>query len=96
MEAECRSMWLRAIDFSPRLAAYCPHWHDFTPMEWAKLLSENSDFINIAPLHLLGSKEWFIILSHQPALIDNCPIRDDFPESYWQVLLKQYPWFKKH
>ena len=33
---------------------------------------------------------------NRPALIDQCPILDDFTESYWQVLLKQYPWFKKH
>ena len=73
MEAECRSLWVRAIGFSPQLASYCPHWHDFTPQEWAALVAENSEFINIAPVHLFKGREWYMILSRQPALIDKYP-----------------------
>ncbi len=96
MEAECRRMWLRAMEFSPRLAAYCHHWHDFTSMDWADLLAHNTDFINIAPIHELGGAEWFIILGRQPLLIGKCPIINDFPENYWQSLLKDYPWFESY
>ena len=73
MEAECRSLWIKAIEFSPQLASYCPHWHDFTPQEWAALVAENSEFINIAPVHLFKGREWYMILSRQPALIDKYP-----------------------
>ena len=96
MEAECRSLWIRAIDFSPRLASYCPHWHDFTPPEWAILVAHNRDFINIAPLHLLGWKEWYIILEHQIALIDKCTILEEFPEASWNALQRKYPWIEKN
>ena len=95
-EAECRSLWVRAMEYSPRLAHYCTHWHDFTPGDWAKLLANNIEFIHIAPLHKLGCAEWFIVLSHQPALIEKCSIIDDFPENYWGALLKQYPWFRQY
>ena len=96
MEAECRSLWIRAMYFSPKLAAHCTRWSEFTPMDWAKLLADNAQFIDIAPLHKLGSAEWFLILSHQPALIEKCPITDEIPEKYWNALLKDYPWFKKY
>ena len=96
MEAECRSLWIRAMEFSPRLASYCPHWHDFTPPEWSILIAKNSDFINIAPVHLFGFREWYMILSCHPALIDQCPILDKLPEATWNALQKQYPWLQKH
>ena len=73
MEAECRSLWIKAIEFSPRLASYCPHLHDFTPQEWAALVAENSEFINIAPVHLFKGREWYMILTRQPELIDKYP-----------------------
>ena len=73
MEAECRSLWISTIGFSPRLASYCPHWHDFTPQEWAKLVAENSEFINIAPVQLFEGSEWYMILARQPELIDRDP-----------------------
>ena len=73
MEAECRSLWISAIGFSPRLASYCPHLHDFTPQEWAALVAENSEFINIAPVHLFKGREWYMILIRQPELIDKYP-----------------------
>lgn len=95
METECRSLWIRAMEFSPRLSAYCPHWGDFTPMEWATLIAGNSDFICIAPLHLLGADEWFVILNRQPALVDKCKILDCMMEKYGDYLSKQYPWLKK-
>ena len=95
MEEECRSLWIRAIDFSPKLASYCPHWREFTPMEWATLIAGNKDFINIAPRHSFGNAEWFIILHRQPTLIDKCEILNDMPEKYWTFLKKLYPWFEK-
>ena len=95
MEEECRSLWIRAIDFSPKLASYCPHWREFTHMEWATLIAGNKDFINIAPRHSFGDAEWFIILHRQPTLIDKCEILNDMPEKYWTFLKKLYPWFEK-
>ena len=95
MEAECRSLWIRAIEYSPRLASYCPHWHDFTPQEWAILLAENSCFAAIAPLHLLGVREWYIILNRQIALIEKCPILNDFSDACWNDLQKRYPWIER-
>ena len=89
------SQWIRAIDFSPKLASYCPHWREFTPMEWATLIAGNKDFINIAPRHSFGDAEWFIILHRQPTLIDKCEILNDMPEKYWTFLKKLYPWFEK-
>ena len=73
MDAECRRMWIRAMEYSPRLARYCSHWHDFTPQEWAALVAENSEFINIAPVHLFKGREWYMILTRQPELIDKYP-----------------------
>lgn len=96
MEAECRSLWIRALEFSPKLANYCPHWHDFTPMEWADLVAHNSNFINIAPLHKFGAAEWYIVLNRQPQLIEKCPLIADFPENYWKNLVKDYPWFNEY
>lgn len=96
MEAECRHLWLRAIEFSPRLARYCSHWHDFTPLDWADLVAHNKDFINIAPLHSFGKSEWYIVLKRQPMLIEKCPADDVFPDGYWQSLLQDYPWFEKY
>lgn len=96
MEAECRSLWIRALEFSPRLANYCSHWHDFTPMEWADLLAHNSGFINIAPLHKFGAAEWYIVLNRQPQLVEKCQVIADLPENYWEALLKYYPWFEKY
>ncbi len=95
MEAECRDLWIRAIEYSPRLVCYCRHWYDFTPRDWATLLATQSNLINIAPLHLLGFDEWFKILFHQPSLIEYCPLLDDFPQKYWSSLKKLYPWLKR-
>ena len=96
MDAECRRMWVRAMEFAPRLAGYCPHWHDFTSMDWADLLSHNKDFINIAPIHEFAGAEWYIVLSRQPSLIEKCPMINDVPENYWQSLLGYYPWFEDY
>ena len=96
MEAECRSIWVRAIDFSPKLAAYCTHWGEFTPKDWAKLLANNAQFADIAPLHKLGDAEWYIILGHQPLLITKCPIINEMQENFWEALLKEFPWFKEY
>ena len=96
MEADCRRLWIRALEFSPKLANYCSHWHDFTPMDWADLVAHNSFFITIAPLHKFGGAEWYIILNRQPSLIEKCSIIADFPENYWRALLEIYPWFKEY
>ena len=95
MEAECRGLWIRAMEYSPRLAAYCPHWHDFTPSEWAALLVSNREFVSIAPLHLLGADEWFRILCRQPALIEHCPLIGSFPAGYSEELQRLYPWLDR-
>ena len=96
MDAECRRMWIRAMEYSPRLARYCSHWHDFTPMDWAELAAHNKDFINIAPLHEFSGAEWYIVLNRQPLLIEHCPVIDDLPPNYWDALLKEYPWFETY
>ena len=96
MDAECRRMWIRAMEYSPRLARYCSHWHDFTPMDWADLAAHNKDFINIAPLHEFSGAEWYIVLNRQPLLIEHCPVIDDLPPNYWDALLKEYPWFETY
>ena len=96
MDAESRSLWIRAIEFSPRLASYCPHWHGFTPMEWADLLAHNKDFIRIAPIHEFCGKEWFMVLNRQPSLIEHCPIIEKIPGNYWKSLLEYYPWFENY
>ena len=95
MEKECRSLWIRAIEFSPKLAGYCPHWRDFTPMEWATLIAGNKDFITIAPLHSFGEAEWSVILNRQPTLIAKCEILNNMSEKYWNFLKELYPWVEK-
>ena len=95
MEAECRSLWIRAMEYSPRLASYCPHWHDFTVIEWVEILSNQKDLINIAPQHLFNELDWLQILRHQPALIEYCPMIDDFSEEYFEELQNLYPWLER-
>ena len=72
MDSECKSLWLRAIENSPKLARYCRWLNDFTPGEWAVLLSHRPDFINIAPIHKLSDREWEHILRYQPQLARDC------------------------
>ena len=97
-EAQCRSMWIRAMSFAPKLACYCTHWSDFTPAEWVKIVVDNRDLISIAPIHLLQCEEWGLILRCQPSLIDYCPasVLNSFPAKVWQVLVEEYPWFQKY
>ena len=96
MEAECRSLWIRALEFSPRLAHYCKHWHDFTPEDWGVLLAGNPDLITIAPLHELSMEAWYIILSRQPSLVEKCCRLDEFNDKLWNSLLEYYPWFEQY
>ena len=96
MEAECRKLWMRAMSYSPKLACYCTHWNEFTPAEWASMLVDNRNLINVAPVHLLGFKEWGFILNYPPTLIEHCPVINDFPANAWNALLKIYPWFSTY
>ena len=96
MEDECRNMWVRAMGFSPKLACYCTHWSDFKPSDWARMLVDNREIINIAPIHLLSCKEWSFVLMYQPVLIDHCPIVNDFSADTWEALTQKYPWFHKY
>ena len=77
-EAECKSLWLRAIADTPKLARYCRWIHDFTTGDWATLLSHRPEFINIAPIHELSVNEWVFLLSCQPQLASECKIKRKF------------------
>ena len=96
MEADCRDLWIKAIRFSPKLGTYCNCWHNFTTLDWARLLSDNIQFLNMAPLHKLNAVEWLIILNKQPSLIDICPLTDEMPDSYWQILQQKHPHLKRN
>ena len=94
-KAECHSLWIRSIDYSPKQARYCKHWHDFSPAEWGTLLAYKSEFINIVPIHDLNADNWFELLCRQPSLLEYCPILDEMPEIYDQALKKRYPWLQQ-
>ena len=91
LEFDCRDSWIKAIQFSPKLAAYCNCWHNFTTMDWARLLSDNIQFINMAPLHKMTFAEWVVVLNKQPSLIDHCPISDEMPDFVWSKIQQKYP-----
>ena len=95
MEADCRDSWIKAIQFSPRLSTFCKCWHNFTTLDWARLLSNNIQFLNMAPLHKMSTAEWFIILNKQPSLVNVCPVIDEMPDEYWNLLLQKYPHLKR-
>ena len=94
-EADCRDLWIKAIQFSPKLGTYCNYWHNFTTLDWARLLSNNIQFLNMAPLHKMNTAEWLIILNKQPSLIDICPVADEMPDSHWKILLRKSPHLKR-
>ena len=91
LEFDCRDSWIKAIQFSPKLAAYCNCWHNFTTMDWARLLSDNIQFINMAPLHKMTFAEWVVVLNKQPSLADRCPISDEMPDFIWSKIQQKYP-----
>ena len=78
MEFECNRIWLKAIEFSPKLARYCNRFNNFNTGEWAVLLSHCPQFANIAPLHKLSVAEWVHILTWQPQLESECKIKRRF------------------
>ena len=80
MEIECNRIWLKAIEFSPKLAHYCKRFNDFSTGQWGVLLSHCPEFINIAPLHELSASEWTHILCWQPQLETECKIKDQFSD----------------
>ena len=95
-EAECRDLWIRAIRFTPQLAAHCRRWSEFTTLEWVRLITDNIQFAGIAPLHKFSYIEWCFLLEEQPSLIDRCPVIDKIPEMLWGELVKKQPHLKKY
>ena len=96
MEADCRDLWIKAIQCSPRLGNFCKYWHNFTTLDWARLLSNNIQFLNMAPLYKMSAAEWFIILNKQHSLVNICPVINEMPDEYWNLLLQKYPHLKRN
>ena len=90
-ERQMRSMWLSAIEYSPKLARYCPCLNDFTPTEWSILLSHDASFINIAPIHRFSINDWYWVLLYQAELADLCPCLKEFSLKQKKYLLKNQP-----
>ena len=95
-EAECRDLWIRAMRFSPQLAAHCRRWNEFTTMEWVKIITDNNQFADIAPLYKFTDTDWYFLLEKQPHLAERCPIIKEIPEMYWSDLLQKHPQLKKY